>query len=192
MKAPPVATRGLVAGLLTAVALVTLSCTDAARSPTGVRSGDPAANDLLGDATSLLGSTLSSTLKSLNLLSCRALPAASNTETVGSAGGTIDVGPHSLFIPPGALDDDVSITAVAPSVPRREVQFQPEGLKFKKGATLTMSYEKCSLVSRLLPKKIVYVDDDLNILELLLSIDLPLSQKVTGKVKHFSGYAVAY
>ena len=193
MMVPPVTTRRMVAGLLTAVALVTLaSCNEAPIAPAPVRQ-DAGANSQLLDG--LLGGTvetLSKTIKSLNLLSCKEQKFATTTQTVGVAGGTINVGDHKLVIPAFALDHDVTITATAPAVPRREVQFEPEGLKFDNPASLTMSYKNCSLVSQLLPKKIVYVDDGLNILELLLSLDNPLSQKVTGKLEHFSGYVVAF
>ncbi len=63
---------------------------------------------------------------------------------------------------------------------------------FKKYTTLTMSYANCGLVNSLLPKQIVYTDDDLVILEVLKSLDLPLDQKVTGRLKHFSEYAIAW
>jgi len=55
-----------------------------------------------------------------------------------------------------------------------------------------MSYANCGLVDWLLPKQIVYTTDDLDILEVLKSFDLPLDEEVTGKLKHFSEYAVAW
>jgi len=61
------------------------------------------------------------------LLSCSVLAADSVTQVVGPDGGTITVGPHTFVIPAGALDDTVSITAVAPSDTVRRVSFQPEG-----------------------------------------------------------------
>jgi hypothetical protein len=47
-------------------------------------------------------------------------------------------------------------------------------------------------LARLLPKRIAYVDDDLDILYFLLSIDLFRFRFVTGRVEHFSQYAVAW
>ena len=56
-----------------------------------------------------------------------------------------------------------------------------------------MSYANCSLLGSLLPKQVVYTSDDLlNILDVLKSLDDPLSQQVTGKLNHFSEYAVAW
>jgi hypothetical protein len=163
-----------------ATALFAASCVEAPTGPQHVRD-DAAAAD-----ANLLGWILSQ----LDLLSCTPLPAATTTQVVGAAGGTINVGPHKLVIPAGALSSNVSITATAPSAPRREVQFQPHGLQFEEKATLTMSYAGCSLVSQILPKKIVYMDAGLNPLELILSLDNFLAKKVTGKIDHFSSYAV--
>ena len=136
----------------------------------------------------LIGSLLQST----GLLSCSPLPYDSVTQTIGPSGGIIHVGPHWLAVPPGALSSSVSITAVAPSGKVNLVRFTPEGLRFDRSAALTMSYQNCSLLGKLLPKKIAYVDDQLHILDYLLSLDLLSLRTVTGELKHFSGYAVAW
>jgi len=72
------------------------------------------------------------------------------------------------------------------------VRFQPEGLRFQRSAYLTMSYANCNLLGRLLPKRVAYVGDGLDILWYLLSIDNLFSKRVTGRVDHFSNYAVAW
>ena len=138
--------------------------------------------------TDLVGTLLQGT----GLLSCSALPYDSVTQAIGPAGGTLQVGPHVLVVPPGALSSSVSITAVAPSGNVRLVKFRPEGLQFARSAALTMSYANCSLLATLLPKRIAYTNDALQILEYLLSLDNVFAKKVTGQVNHFSGYAVAY
>ena len=164
-------------GLLALAALAVLSCAE----PTAPQV--PAAPD-----ESLVGSLL----QNLHLLNCSPLPYDSTTQVVGHAGGTIHVGPHTLVVGPGALDHDVSITAVAPSGTTRLVRFQPEGLTFNHPVALTLSYQNCGLVSTLLPKKVVYTNDALDIVEVLLSLDNLFSKSVTGQVRHFSGYAVAW
>lgn len=131
-------------------------------------------------------------LPSLGLLQCTPLPYDSTTETVGPAGGSIQVGPHVLQIPAGALTDSVAITMVAPPDTVNRVRFQPEGLQFAVPARLTMSYANCSLLGRLLPKRIAYTTDALVILEYLLSFDDFLNQRVTGQLNHFSNYAIAW
>ncbi|HEY3221700.1 MAG TPA: hypothetical protein VGJ80_13285 [Gemmatimonadales bacterium] len=157
-----------------------LGCTD--RTPTSV----PAAP--IPDA-SLIGGLLGTT----GLLSCSALPYASQTKTIGSLGGTISAGPHTLVIPPGALLSSTTITMTAPTgLGVNAVKFQPEGLRFLTPAALTMSYSNCSLLGKLLPKRIAYTDDNLNIISYLLSLDNLLSKYVTGKVNHFSDYVIAW
>jgi hypothetical protein len=128
------------------------------------------------------------------LLYCRPLPAATKSQSIGPNGGTINVGPHSLVVPRGALSQTITITAEVVSDSVNSVRLLPEGLRFNRGkpARLTLSYANCSLVSRLLPKKIVYTNERLRILDILLSIDNILTQKVSASLEHFSRYAVAY
>lgn len=131
-------------------------------------------------------------LRPTGLLSCAALPEARAEATIGPAGGVLRVGPHVLRVPAGALDRPVTITAHAPSSRRRHVEFQPHGLTFSRPAFLTMSYERCSLLGSLAPKRIAYVDDRFRLLEYLLSIDLFWQQEVTGRIDHFSDYVISW
>ncbi len=136
---------------------------------------------------------IGSLLRATGLLKCSDLPYASDTETIGPLGGTISAGPHTLVIPPGALLNATTITMTAPTgLGVNAVKFKPAGLRFNTPAALTMSYANCSLLGKLLPKRIAYTDDNLNILYYLLSLDNLFSKKVTGKVNHFSDYVVAW
>ncbi len=172
------ARRVVVASVLLLVAA--LACTD--RTPTSVPVAPAPDASLIGG---LLGAT--------GLLKCSNLPYASSTKTIGALGGTISAGPHTLVIPPGALSAPTTITMTAPrGLGVNAVKFAPEGLRFATPATLTMSYSNCSLLGKLLPKRIAYTDDNLNILSYLLSLDNLLSARVTGKVNHFSNYVVAW
>jgi hypothetical protein len=126
------------------------------------------------------------------LLSCSPLPYAKSTVTLGTAGGSVSVGPHTLVVPAGALSEPVTISAENISDNVNSVRFSPEGLQFQKAASLTMSYSNCSGLGMLLPKKVAYTTELLSILELLQSVDLAGQKKVTGQLKHFSRYAVAY
>ena len=165
---------------IAAAAVFAVSCSEPVTPPPP----PPAApqNSLLGG---LLGAT--------GLLSCNALPYDSVTQTVGPNGGIIQVGPHYLAVPYGALSSPVSITAVIPSGSRiNQVRFKPEGLQFQRSAALTMSYANCNLLGKLLPKRIAYIDANQNILEYLLSLDLLNLRNVTGQLRHFSAYAVAW
>jgi len=168
---------------LTAVLLVSLAAVMSClpdRSPTAPAIPPPDAS-LLGDLLSATG-----------LLKCTPLPYARTTQVVGPAGGVIQVGPHTLLIPPGALLQNVTITAEAPSATVNSVRFTPQGLHFTVSAALTMSYSNCNLLGKILPKRIAYTDDNLNILSYLISLDNLFAKKVTGKLDHFSRYAVAW
>jgi len=138
---------------------------------------------------SLIGSLLGPT----GLLKCSNLPYDSSTVTIGPLGGTISAGPHWLTIPPGAVLSPTAITMTAPTGQGvNAVKFKPAGLRFVTPAVLSMSYSNCSLLGILLPKRIAYTDDNLNIISYLLSLDNLLSSRVTGKLNHFSEYAVAW
>ena len=130
-------------------------------------------------------------LAGTSLLACAPLPYDSVTETIGPAGGTLAVGADTLVVPPGALAAPTVITGVTPADTVDLVQFQPQGLQFQQPASLTMGYGNCNLLGLLLPKQVAYVSDQLQILDLLPSLDL-LQGTVTAKVFHFSGYAVAW
>jgi len=170
--------RRLIAAVLLLV--VALACTD--RTPTSVPAAPAPDASLIGG---LIGAT--------GLLKCSNLPYASSTKTIGALGGTISAGPHTLVIPPGALLSPTTITMTAPTgLGVNAVKFQPEGLRFIAPAALTMSYSNCSLLGKLLPKRIAYTDNNLNIISYLLSLDNLFSKYVTGKVNHFSDYVVAW
>jgi hypothetical protein len=139
-----------------------------------------------------LGFPKSPTLLGINFLGCTPITADSVTQAVDSSGGTIAVGPHQLVIPAGALDTAVSITAIVPSDTVNRVQLYPEGLEFGKKVYLTMSYANCAPLSILIPKRVVHVDSNFNVLDLVASIDSLVSTSVTAKLHHFSDYVVAW
>lgn len=126
------------------------------------------------------------------LLKCSPLPSATASATIGASGGIIKVGPHRLVVPAGALTSPVTITASFPSDSVNRVEFQPHGLQFDRPATLTMGYAHCGALAKILPKRIAYLDANLNVLELLLSLDQLWLQQVSTRLDHFSEYAVAW
>jgi hypothetical protein len=177
------AARPLVVVLVVCGLALAAACGE--RTLTAPQSAPPAAApqaDLIG---SLLGAT--------GLLKCSNLPYDSTTKTIGIAGGSLSVGPHTLLIPPGALLTPTPITMILPTgLGVNAVKFKPAGLRFLTPAALTMSYANCSLLGLLLPKQIAYTTDNLQILYYLLSLDNLLSKNVTGKVNHFSDYVIAW
>lgn len=165
--------------LLALLAVVALSCGEP--SPVGVESpAAPAADNLIFPWLRT------------GLLQCTPLAADSVTQTIGPEGGTLQVGPHALSVPPGALAEPVSITAVAPSSTTRYVRFEPSGLTFSQPAALTLSYANCGLVTVLFPRRVAYTTDLLGILSYLVSVDNWPTRTVTGQLDHFSTYAVAW
>ena len=171
--------RRFVAFALTAALTVAVGCSAADDSM------GPGETPVLQPSTSLL-----STLRNLNLLSCSTQPYVAKTQTVGTAGGTILVGTHRLVIPAGALASSVKITAEQVSGRVNSVRFSPDGLKFSKPATIYLSYANCS--SLLLAKRVVYTNELLSILELLPSLDDLRTKTVSAPIRHFSRYAVAW
>ena len=143
-----------------------------------------------GQQSDLLLGGLLSALKNLNLLSCSPQPYVTRTQVVGVNGGTILVGTHKLVIPAGALSRNYTIRAEQVTHRVNSVRFSPEGLKFAKPAKLTLSYANCSPL--LLLKRVVYTDELLRILELIPSLDNLRTKTVTGDIRHFSRYAVAW
>ena len=169
---------GLVAG---GVLLVGVGCSSE-ESPASPSSDAPQA--------AIISSTVGSVLNSVDLLTCRPLPYASGTATVGPEGGTVRVGKTTLVVPRGALTNQVTITAEQMHGSVNSIRFSPEGLRFARPAVLTMSYDNCLLA--LPTKRIVYTTEGLRVLELLRTLDLRLSRTVSAPIDHFSRYAIAY
>ena len=178
----------VLSALILAGALTLASCSSMADGPTGLPD-DPTPSPLLGSGDGLLGTSLGA-----GLLACDPLPYASAGATIGPEGGTLQIGPHKLTVPAGALSAPVLISGEAPVGRVNSVQLEPEGLQFAAGrpAKLTLSYANCPLLGRVLPKRIAYTTNLLEILSYVLSVDDLLNKKVTGSLEHFSRYAVAW
>jgi hypothetical protein len=147
----------------------------------------------LGPSTDQPSQSLASTvsaLSNLHLLSCSTQAYAVTTKVIGTQGGTVVVGTHRLVIPAGALDRPVTIKAEQVSGNVNSVRFSPEGLQFAKPASLALSYANCSPLMVL--KRVAYVDERLRLLDLIPSLDNLFSKTVTGSIRHFSRYAVAW
>ncbi|HLB53807.1 MAG TPA: hypothetical protein VJK71_01700 [Gemmatimonadales bacterium] len=155
--------------------VVAAGCTSQSTGPTGP--GMEAALVSLGEVT---------------ILTCTPLPAASASAVIGKEGGILTVGPHTLVIPAKALPKDVLITAELPSEANNSIVFGPEGLQFKQPASLTMSFDNCGAWGQLRALQIAYTDDLLKVKELVPSVADNRDKTITGSLRHFSRYAVAY
>jgi len=193
-------TRSRITTILMSALLIAagVSCSSDAL-PTGIA---PTERQPAAEVSPLLGLPLDGVLDGLGqeggvlggLLSCGPQSYAIDSEVIGPNGGTLRIGKHSLVVPRGALDRNVLITGEAPVGNVVSVRFAPEGLKFNRRhqPTLTLDYSSCGLVTNLLPKRIAYTTESLSILDLLLSVDDLLHQRVSADLKHFSRYAVAF
>jgi len=112
------------------------------------------------------------------------------SKRIGTAGGRIDLGQHDSFqVLPGALQNDTTITVRIPAGNQLRVQFSPAGLQFRAPTVLTLNYSPC--VTPTFDVNIVYLQAD-TVVEVIPSVDDPIAKTVTGFVRHFSSYAVAY
>ena len=179
---------------LVLAAVVLTSCADEPAPPTGPA---PAAADslqadlsLLGDLVGGVTGTVGGLADALGLVSCDVRTTHTGSAEIGPLGGVVRVGPHRLTVPPRALSQRVRISAVAPSGRYVQIKFEPEGLKFDRPTLLTMSYSECSLLSPL-RLKIVYVNDQFRILEVLPTVTSVLTRTANAPVRHFSRYMLA-
>jgi hypothetical protein len=169
-----------------AINLVAASCTPDVTNPPVTQAPAPEA-DLIGGTIERLGGVVT------GLLRCEPLPFVANQGVFGPNGGTLRLGEHALVIPRGALSSVVTIRAERPADGVASIRFYPEGLRFARPAALTMSYSNCNLVAGLLtPKRIAYTTEGLRILEYIPSVDNVLARRVTGRLDHFSRYAVSW
>lgn len=182
--------RRMTALFLAAVLAAGVSCTSDDSLGPSAPAAPSGMTELEGQRSELLLDGILNTLKDLHLLSCSPQPYVSTTQVVGTNGGTIYVGTHKLVIPAGALSRSYTIRAEQVTSRVNSVRFSPEGLQFAKLAKLTLSYSNCSPL--LLLKRVVYTDELLRILELIPSLDNIRTQTVTGDIRHFSRYAVAW
>ena len=186
------ATRRFASILALALAAVTLtSCADDAVPPTAVAAPAIAPDAaLIGDLLGGVTGTVGDLAQNLGLVSCNVQTTHTGSAEIGPLGGVLRVGPHRLTVPPYALGQKVRISAIAPKGQYVQIQFEPEGLEFRRPTLLTMSYSECSLLSPL-RLKIVYVNDQLEILEVLPTVTSLLTRTANAPVDHFSRYMLA-
>ena len=139
-----------------------------------------------------IAAALSTQSTQSSLLQCSKLPATSLKQTIGTAGGTMQIGPHWFVVPSGALAQPVTISAKTAGGTGNAVDFKPAGLTFLKPVYLTLSYANCGTAGSSGAKQVAYTTDSLAILYYVPSSDNTSAQYVTGQVSHFSNYAIAW
>jgi hypothetical protein len=174
--------------LALALAVVVLgSCADDLVPPTASPAPDASLiGDVVGGVTGVVGGVADG----LGLTTCNVTRTHTGAAVIGPEGGILRVGPHRLTVPRYALKQPVYISAVAPKGSYVQIEFQPAGLKFERKVALTMSYAECSLLSPL-ALKIVYVNDQYEILEVLPTLVSVLTRTASAPTDHFSRYMLA-
>jgi hypothetical protein len=178
----------LVAIALAAVLLT--SCADDHAPPTApvvpIAPNPSLIGDVVGGVTDVVGDAADG----LGLVSCNVTKTHTASQEIGPKGGVLKVGPHYLTVPRNALKKKVRISAYAPKGKYVQIKFEPQGLEFERKSWLTMSYAECSLLSPL-SLKIVYVNDQYEILEVLPTLVSVLTRTANAPVDHFSRYMLA-
>ena len=176
---------------LALAAVMLTSCSDDRVPPTAAAAPEMAPDAaLIGDLIGGVTGTVGNLAKTLGLVACDVRTTHTGFAEIGPLGGILRVGPHRLTVPPYALREKVRISAVAPRGQYVQIKFEPQGLEFRRPTLLTMSYSECSLLSPL-KLKIVYVNDRLEILEVLPTLTSVLTRTANAPVDHFSRYMLA-
>ncbi len=125
------------------------------------------------------------------LIQCEPQRYQAKATTIGSDGGKVQFGPHSLKIPEGALDRKVVITGEIEISQHVLVDLSPHGLTFAKPAILVLAFEKCRTNPTTV--QVAYVADNLDIMSFPETLAGQIeSGQVQAELWHFSKYAVAY
>jgi hypothetical protein len=124
----------------------------------------------------------------VNQLLC-ALPDTLSID-IGPSGGTISVGGSSLVVPAHSLDKPTHIRMKMARGKKGAVKFFPEGLKFNRGASPTLTLNT-DCVGNPAGAYIVYTDDYGNVLERLTTTSRT-PHSVSAQIHHFSRYAVGW
>jgi hypothetical protein len=174
---------------LALAAVMVTSCADDHALPTAppppIAPNPSLVGDLVGGVVGVVGNILD-----LGFTECPTKKTYSGSEWIGSSGGTVKVGPHRLEIPRNALKKSVRISAVVPKGQYAQIELEPSGLEFSRPARLVMSYDGCR-VQDMPNLRIVYVNDELEILSILPTRRNTRDETATTDLDHFSRYMLA-
>jgi hypothetical protein len=170
----------LAAGLLVAGCSATdTTAPAAARSATP---GTPAAFIDIHDGLAVPGSGGQGSA-STKPLACTVDAPLTGSALIGPRGGELDVGPHRLIIPPGALDSTTLVSGSVPQGSTLRIDFQPEGLHFRKPAGLILDASSCGAVPNAL-----YLDEVDGLVEEIDAVYSAWWHTIAAPIDHFSGY----
>ena len=130
------------------------------------------------------------------LMVCSVAQESSVRATIRPEGGTISLGGHSIYFPPGAVPEPVEVKLTVPASRHVEVDIQVNGqehYRLARPVLATLSYARCgatALHGR--PLTVWHIDGQTRRpIESMPSLDDRASRSVTFVTNHFSGYALA-
>jgi hypothetical protein len=119
-------------------------------------------------------------------LNCTPRVTYQGSAVIGPEGGVLQVGPHRLIVPAGALTGKVLISGTVPEGRDFEIDLQPHGLQFKKAAGLILDTSSCTDVPT-----IIYVVDQIEVGDLIPATYSTWWRAFACPIWHFSGYMIA-
>ncbi|HVX38667.1 MAG TPA: hypothetical protein VHB25_03755 [Gemmatimonadaceae bacterium] len=179
--------------LLTLAALAACAGVDttapAHRAPTAARANSAPSGAQLHDGHVIpgaIGQAGTAPASDATRLACDVPSTLTNSAVIGAKGGELDIGPHRLIIPPGALTHDTLISGTIPAGSSIEIHFEPHGLQFLKPAGLQLDVSSCSNVP-----DVVYLDEtEGTVLERIKAVFSNWWHTVAAPLDHFSTYAM--
>lgn len=131
------------------------------------------------------GSEGNGSSSSVTALACNVPSPLQGSAVIGPSGGTLDIGPHRLIIPPGALTQELPISGTIRSANGGvEIDFEPTGTQFKKPAGLIFDASSCGSVP-----DAVYLNP-IGTNELIPAIYSNWWHTIAAPIEHFSIYLI--
>jgi hypothetical protein len=154
--------------------------------------GSTPGGTLMTPATAQLSAASAGTLSNGRgrpaFLRCDELQYEAVTLVIGPEGGVLDIGPHRLSIPAGALAEPTEITGEMPTSTIASVRLSPHGLNFAVPATLTLDYKHCQR-NAARGETVVYFDENGDALEWPVTVTRGF--RATSEITHFSRYGMS-
>ena len=119
-------------------------------------------------------------------VNCSPRRSASGSAWIGPSGGVLQIGPHRLIVPAGALTKKVFISGTVPEGKPFQVNLEPHGLQFRKAAGLILDASSCTDVP-----DIVYLIDQYTQGPPIKAVYSEWWKAIACPIWHFSGYMIA-
>lgn len=119
-------------------------------------------------------------------LNCQPKQIATGSAVIGPSGGILQIGPHRLIVPAGALTSPVRISGTVPEGRPFQIDLQPHGLQFRKAAGLILDASSCTDAPT-----IVYIVDQITVGPPIEAIYSNWWKAIACPIWHFSGYMIS-